>query len=200
MKVGNGEIDAASVILAIKNQIPPMSAAISTVFDHWTDLVCRDGRIPDRQTISPEAMSSALAHVWLCDFDAANDRFVYRLGGEHVISSLGHGVRGRYLDEITKPAVYPRVHAYFRKCVDLPAVLHVSGRIYAEQARIAIGERLMLPYRAGSVEVAGIIGAIFRRWSDQEPDADAETPNPTRRHIYFHLGTGAVEMEDVILS
>lgn len=200
MKVGDGEQDAVSIILAIKNQMTGTPLAISTVFDHWADLVSREGRIPDRRAISPEAMAAALAHVWLCDFEAANDRFVYRLGGEHVTSNLGGGVRGRYLDELTDPVAYPRVHAYFRKCVDLPAVLHVSGRIYTEQSRIAIGERIMLPYRDGSSAIAGILGATFRKWSGPEVNGDAESRNNNRRHSYFRLTDGTQEVEDVIVS
>lgn len=199
MKVGDGEHDAASVIRKIKTQIASMSPAIETVFQHWADLVTREGRIPDRRAISPDAMATALPHVWLCDFEVENDRFRYRLGGEHVTSSLGSGVRDRYLDELTDAAVYPRVHAYFRKCVDLPAVLHVSGRIYAEQSRVAIGERIMLPYRDTTGAVAGILGATFRKWSDQESGPDAEPPASSRRHVYFHLGDGAAEVEDISL-
>jgi hypothetical protein len=199
MQVGNADHEPLLVVQNIKNQLMPMSPGLATVFDHWMNLVSASGRVPNRQEISPEELATTLSHVWLCDFDAESGRFRYRLGGEHVTTDLGSGMRGRYLDELTDPDVYPRVHAYFRKCVDLPAVLYVSGRIYAEQSRVAIGERIMLPYSADSGPVSGILGATFRNWSDTDPGHGEEIAITSRRHVYFHLADGSSEVEDITL-
>jgi hypothetical protein len=200
MKIGDSEHDPTSVMFRIKSEIELTSPIITMVFDHWANLTEVDGRIPDRRAISPDTLSTALAYVWLCDFDREVDRFRYRLAGEHVTSNLGSGVRGRYLDELTASDVYPRIHAYFRKCVDLPAALHVSGRIYAEQSRVAIGERVLLPYSDSTGEVTGILGATFRQWTDRDTPTVGDSNNDSRRHMYFHLSNGASEVEDFTLA
>lgn len=200
MKVGDSEHDTASVVRLIRSQITPMAPTTATVFDHWLDLVSSQGHVPHRHAISPEAMATALSHVWLCDFDASNGRFRYRLAGEQVTSNLGAGVRGRYLDETSDPAIYPRVRAYFLKCVDLPAVLHITGRIYAEHSRVAFGERLMLPYAVGDGAIAGILGVTFRKWIDQSLDSDADLSANSQRHVYCRLGDGSTEVDTVSLS
>ena len=38
-------------------------------------------------------------------------------------------------------------------------MLHILGRIYAEHTRVAVGERIMLPYGDGNGTVTGILGA-----------------------------------------
>lgn len=188
-----------AVIDVIRNQLPTPADEVAPVLAHWLDLFTRSGGIPDRRHFSPEAMHLALPHVWLCDFSRTDDRFRYRLGGEQVVASLGGPLRGRYLDEITDPETYPRVHAYFRRCVDLPAVLHISGRIYAEQSRVANGERLMLPYVDGADAVAGILGATLRRWGDQDQAGGLERQPGSRRHLCIRLDDAGVEREDFMI-
>ena len=190
------KLPLGAVSKAIRNELSNLAAEIAAVLDHWLELFTQSGAIPDRRAFSPEAMSTALPHVWLCDFSRSEDRFKYRLGGEQVVASLGGLLRGRYLDEVTDPETYPRVHDYYRRCVDLPAVLLISGRIYAEQSRVANGERLMLPYVDGSDSVAGIIGATFRRWGDEAQTDGLERRPGSRRHVYIHLNDARVERED----
>ncbi|MBL6599756.1 MAG: PAS domain-containing protein [Alphaproteobacteria bacterium] len=192
--------DTPSAILdVIRSELSNLANEVMPVLSHWLDLFARHGGLPDRRDFSPEAMKTALPHVWLCDFSRLEDRFRYRLGGEQVVASLGGPLRGRYLDEVTDPEAYPRVHAYFRKCVDLPAALRISGRIYAEQSRVATGERLMLPYVDGSEEVAGILGATFRRWDNQNQPNGLERKPGSRQHLWINLDHAEVEQEDHVV-
>jgi len=190
------KLPPGAVSQAIRNELSNLTAEVMPVLDHWVELFIQSGGIPDRRAFSPEAMTAALPHVWLCDFSRSEDRFRYRLGGEQVVASLGGLLRGRYLDEVTDPETYPRVHDYYRRCVDLPAILLISGRIYAEQSRVANGERLMLPYVDGSNIVAGILGATFRRWGDPDQASGVEWRPGSRRHLYIHLDDARVEQED----
>lgn len=199
--MNSGDDTGAKTAVAdtIKRELSSLASEVSPVLVHWLDLFRKRGGIPDRRDISPEAMPTALAHVWLCDYSRAEDRFRYRLGGEHVVASLGGRIKGRYLDELTDPLTYPRVHAYFRQCVDRPAVLLISGRIYAEQSRIAIGERLMLPYVDQSETVSGIFGATIREWHDQGRESEPDLGPGSRRHLCIHLDSGRVETEEIPL-
>ncbi len=66
-----------------------------------------------------------------------------------------------YLDEITDVNAYPRVHEYFEKCVNLPAIIHVGGTLYSEREEKGSGERLMLPCASEAGEVKFIFGATI---------------------------------------
>jgi len=197
----SADTNQASRVVAdvIRNQLPHLAKEVAPVLAYWLELFTRRGGVPDRRHFSPEGLRLALPHVWLCDFSRTDDRFRYRLGGEQVVASLGGVLRGRYLDEVTDPEAYPRVHAYFRRCVDVPAVLHISGRIYAEQSRVENGERLMLPYIDGSDAVAGILGATFRRWGDQDQAGGLERQPGSRRHLCIRLDNAEVEQEDFMI-
>jgi hypothetical protein len=170
------------------------------VFKHWADLFLDQDGVPDQRTISPEALKSALPHVWLCDYDHQADRFQYRLAGEHVTTSLDTGMRGRFLDVLTKASIYPRVYAYFGKCVEMPAALHISDWLYAEQSKIALGERVMLPYGDGTGDVTGILGATIRQWGNQITDDETDPSSHSRRYVYYRLSDGMPEIEDVNFS
>lgn len=183
----------SEAVSRIDAQIEIVSPVIATVFAHWRDLARSANGIPLRTAISPMAMPSALPHVWLCDHEADSGRFLYRLAGEHVRASQGQQMNGRHLDEFTEAEAYPRIHSYFMRCVETPAVVHIIGRIYAEQARVASGERIMLPYARDDGSVGGILGATARQWKDQSTRR-SPFPSDIRRHTYFDLTTGAREV------
>ncbi len=195
-----GEGETSPFLRRVDRELSGFTGEVSVVLRHWLELYTRAEGIPDRRDVSPDAMKSALSKVWLCDFVPAEDRFRYRLAGENVIASFGTAIRGRHLDELTDAAAYPRVHAYFKKCVEAPGVLLITGRIYAEQSRVAMGQRLMLPYGDGSGAVTGILGVTLRVWHDRAITGHTDPSHELRRHVFIRIADGKVEREDFRLS
>lgn len=170
------------------------SPIISEVFLHWSEIARAANGIPDRRAISPHRIKAALPHIWLCDHESETARFRYRLAGEHVIANANQPIRGRYLDHITDRLAYSRVRAYFLQCVEHPAILHIVGRLYTEKARVAVGERIMLPYGDGGGAVTGILGATVRQWQDRHV-GELGFPADTRLHTLYRLDNGEIETE-----
>ncbi len=135
------------------------------LLQYWFSLR-KDGLVPSQADIDPLDFSYVLSEVWLCDYLPDTDRFQYRLMGERVRDRYQSGVKGKFLDAITDAKTLPRVHGYFRKCVDLPAIVHVQGMIYSELERPARGERLMLPFRDAEDRATFILGATTHTWDN----------------------------------
>lgn len=124
----------------------------------------RERDMPARRDIDPAEIPRLLPFVWLCDYLPDSRRFRYRLMGDHVRDAYDSNATGRYLDEMVSPGAKDRVLYYFRKAVDLPCVVHIHGRLYAEAKTPAQGERILLPLSADGVHVDMILGATVHSW------------------------------------
>jgi hypothetical protein len=149
--------------------------------------------MPSRRQIDPVEFGSILPRIWLCDYEPESDRFRYRLTGEKVAKRFGHKLSKHYLDDNTDPDYYPRVHRYYRNVVDLPAVLYIYGRLYAETANPIHGERLLLPLSEDGRTVQSVIGATAEI-PRLEVDGERFLPE-YQKHIYVTLESGAVVEE-----
>lgn len=121
--------------------------------------------VPGVEAIDPAGFHYLLEQVWLCAVEESPREFRYRIAGEHVRAAYHGPLIGRTLREITPASVSGRVHGYFDAVVDRPAIVHVVGRIYAEESAPARGERLILPFadpRSG--RVTRILGATVHSW------------------------------------
>lgn len=145
-------------------------------------LGARNGRpVPPASAIDPTAFPTALSIVWLCTVEENPRDYRYQLIGEHVRVAYDRYPRNRTLREITEPHTLERVMGYFDKAVDLPAVVHVAGRIYAESARPARGERILLPFSDGDDgRVTRILGATVHSWEIQGYGAEAAPERQVR--------------------
>jgi hypothetical protein len=121
--------------------------------------------VPGVAAIDPTRFHYLLEQVWLCAVEDSPREFRYRLAGDHVRAAYTGPLIGRTLREITPASVAARVLGYFDIVVDMPAVVHVVGRIYTEESTPARGERLILPFadpRSG--RVTRILGATVHSW------------------------------------
>jgi hypothetical protein len=134
---------------------------------YW--LKARAGAVmPPVDAIDPSRFSFVLPQVWLCAVEEDPREFRYRVAGDHILAAYDGPVIGRTLTEITEPAVIGRVREYFNRVVDLPAIVHVVGRVYAEEPRPARGERIMLPFADPETgRVLRILGATVHSWESR---------------------------------
>ncbi|NQW08660.1 MAG: PAS domain-containing protein [Alphaproteobacteria bacterium] len=149
-------------------------------------LEARDGAaVPPVTAVDPMAFRDVLDAVWLCDVEDEPRDFRYRLAGEHVRSAHDQNMTGRRLSELTPPAAWPRIREYFSYVVDLPAVVHMIGRIYSEADRPASGERLILPFADPDTgRSARILGATLHSWDRRGvPNPDTEVPDRQERTV-----------------
>ncbi|WP_339848557.1 PAS domain-containing protein [uncultured Nisaea sp.] len=164
------------------------------LLQHWRSIM-EENRLPSRNKIDPSQLAPVLPSIWLCDFMREENRFRYRLTGEKVAKRFGHKLSKHYLDDLTDPSYYPRVHRYYRNAVDFPAVLYIYGRLYAETANPIHGERILLPLSDDGLGVHGLIGAT----AEIIPRQNREAPYlpEFQKHVYVTLETGAIVEESL---
>lgn len=131
---------------------------------YWLDV--RGGAtVPAAAALDPARFRDLLEQVWLCAVEESPREYRYRLVGDHVRAAYDGPLVGRTLRELTDPASVARVLGYFDRVVDEPAVVHVVGRVYAEDVRPARGERLILPFADPATgRVTRILGATVHSW------------------------------------
>lgn len=144
-----------------------------------------DKSIPPVTAIDPMGFRDVLEAVWVCDVEDEPRDFRYRLAGEHVRAAYDQRMSRRRLSEITPPEAWPRIREYFCYAVDLPAVVHMFGRIYSEADRPASGERLILPFADSDTgRPIRVLGATLHSWEQRGvPNADTEVPKRQERTI-----------------
>lgn len=133
------------------------------LIQYWM-AAARDRDMPARRDIDPAEIPRLLPFVWLCDYLSESRRFRYRLMGDHVRDAYDCNITGRHLDEMVPSDAQQRVFYYFHKVVEVPCVVHVSGRLYAEAKAPAQGERVLLPLSSDGSGVDMILGATVHSW------------------------------------
>ena len=131
------------------------------LLDHWTELRA-PGTIPDRRDIDPIELTGALEHIFLIDLMPDSARLRYRLAGEEINSRYEISIVGRHLDEITPADAVKRVETYFRACPEGPALVLLSGILFAERETPSYGERLLLPLRDQDSGALGLVGITLQ--------------------------------------
>lgn len=137
------------------------------LMDYW--LEARAGAVaPSVQAIDPLRFPYILEQVWLCAVEENPRNFRYRIAGDHVRAAYAGPLVGRTLSEITNIKVIDRVMRYFNLAVDVPAVVHIVGRIYTEEPRPARGERMILPFADPVTgRVTRLLGATVHSWESR---------------------------------
>lgn len=143
---------------------------------YWLD--ARGGRaVPSVDAIDPSKFRYVLEQVWLCAVEDEPRDFRYRVVGEHIRAAYTEPLVGRTLSEVTDRSVIERVMGYFNLVVDGPTVVHVIGRVYAEEDSPARGERLILPFvEPDTGRVTRVLGATVHSWERRGVGPDGEIP------------------------
>lgn len=142
---------------------------IRRILEHWFDLKV-DKPMPSFQQLDPINISYALEIVWIVDVENEPRDFRYRLIGEHIRTAYAENIVGKTLRDIIDPDIEERVYGYYNRVVDEPAVVHIVGRVYAEDRQPARGERIILPLSDGEGDpgaVARLLGATIHSWADK---------------------------------
>lgn len=132
-------------MIELRDRIPDFeNPIILQLFNYWRGL-CREGKPPGREGIDPLAIPRVLPCIWIYDWQE-DGRFLCRLAGENIRTTLGRKVIGEYMDQFVGDPGYPILKDQYEAVLTLPAVGHTVGNVYtAGTPRYGVGERLILP-------------------------------------------------------
>src|SRR3546814_12327047 len=78
-------------------------------------------------------------------------------------------LRGRYQDEFAAPGGREEHLARMRAFMEIPAINHAVGEVYAFNRRQGFGERLLLPLASDGRTADALIGATSYDWKAPTP-------------------------------
>src|SRR3546814_20070702 len=87
--------------------------------------------------------------TFVCDYERDTARLRYRLVGEDIAEMYPAPSRGRYQDAFAAPGGREEHLARMRAFMEIPAINHAVGEVYAFNRRQGVGERLLLPLAIG---------------------------------------------------
>ena len=165
------------------------------VLTYWAQLRAAAGsELPDRNDIDPIEIRHTLPHVYLMELEPETGRLLYRLAGDEINSRYKQSINGKYLDELTLPSAIDRVQGYFERCMRDPAIIQITGILYAEHDAPGFGERLVLPLRISKRDTFGVLGVTLQ--VRQFPNALAAQEGYRQLRRTISLETGAVDITD----
>lgn len=142
---------------------------------------------PPVSAVGLERFEDIADGLWMCDVvegDPAG-RFRYRHAGATIRQSYGRDITGETIEQITEDVARARVVGYFSAAVDRPALVHVKGRLFAENRTAMIGERLMLPLFAEDEDRAVRILGVTLHTLAAQPGQPVPPPMP--RQVRTHI-------------
>lgn len=133
------------------------------LLDHW--LECAAETPPTRWSIDPTKLLRCLPHIFLMAFERGSRSLSYILAGEEVQAGYETTLKDQSLSDVVPDDVRAEVSEYFLACVEGPAIIILSGRLYQERLQPGLGERLLLPLFSDDErqEPAGLIGLTHKR-------------------------------------
>ncbi|WP_306044206.1 PAS domain-containing protein [Nioella sp. MMSF_3534] len=153
-----------------------MGSVVSTVMTHWTSLR-RDGGIPRRADLDPQALAPALPNAFLLERPRP-DAVRFRLAGQHLHHTMGMDVRGmplRAFFEIPdRKRLMEKVFQVFSDpaIVDLELVSDAQGRAILE------GRMCLMPLTGPEGQINRALGVLV---------TDGLVGLPPRRFRIRHL-------------
>lgn len=120
--------------------------------------------IPASGAIDLRRLKSAVPHLFMLSMEGGSGRLRITVAGAAIEEVFGRSLVGTYLDMLGNPSVNTRVSPYYAAVLTQPCIVHVSGRLYAESRRPAMGERILLPLVEHGKVPSGILGATHVTW------------------------------------
>jgi len=128
------------------------------VLRHWAAHRPGPGQTMPRAALDPVAIKSCLPHIWLAQYMADLDDFVFRLSGEQVNEAWGLSITGKRPRDFMTPASAAAAGMIYHRILFTPA-LHVGYRRIAPAERQEKGaERLVVPLCDAGGQPWGIFG------------------------------------------
>lgn len=148
---------------------------------HWAEQ--RGGLLMPRSALDPAAIKPCLPHIWLAQYQPAEDDFVFRLAGEQVNEAWGINVAGKRPRDFMPAASAVTAGGIYRRILFTPAV-HVSFRRIEPSERQEKGaERLVVPLSDADGGPWGIAGMSLYHFN---PVTQAALPPSVRPDVTYY--------------
>ncbi|MCR9256954.1 MAG: PAS domain-containing protein [Alphaproteobacteria bacterium] len=125
---------------------PPFGVCLS-VFEHWLKLraeSARPDRLPTRDQIDMLTLPRETL-PWFFIHQREGDRYLNRLAGTAMVEAIGFETRGRYLDEMMAPALYPERKALLDRCAEQAVCVHYRATLAAADREHVGFSRILFP-------------------------------------------------------
>ena len=128
------------------------------LLNHWLDRR-GDEAVPLRSAIDPAALAPALPAIWICEYVPDVGRFRTRLAGEDINRFYGRNIAQTYFEDIAAEPFLSTIIRRYRRIIEEPAIMYLTGHIYLANESRVVGERLGLPLRTEDGRITQVIGA-----------------------------------------
>lgn len=142
--------------------------------------------MPRRGDLDPLAFPSLLSHIWLLEYVASRNIYIYRLAGEHINEIFGFSLRGKSLSQVIPEDMLEIVRNRFEHVRRAPGACHAKGCVYLRVGRYRSGERLILPLADENGVPGYILGATIYRI--EESPAGSRPCKPEMQETKLSLG------------
>lgn len=116
---------------------------------HWID--CRTGTaLPQRPPFNPLLLPRELQSIQLHERHA-DDRYLCRVSGSHIVAVLGFESTNRYIDEVISAAQLKSRTALLNEALDLGRPIFYSGMLAIRGSEWRGMRRLLLPFMKGDM-------------------------------------------------
>jgi hypothetical protein len=101
--------------------------------------------MPSWADIRPSAIANQLPFVWCYFYDAEQDDFIGRLGGEAIARVFGRPIKGAKLSELFPIVGREQMAARLKRVMTEPALVSGFGRLFQQDDHHGVGERIIMP-------------------------------------------------------
>ena len=160
-----------------------VSANLKAVAEHW-NLARGEKPMPYWSDIRPASIAKQLSLVWCYDYDAEQDEFIGRLGGEAISRIFGRPIRGAKLSELAPIVGLEKMKSRLRRVMQEPALVSGYGAMFTQLDRYGVGERIVMPLAAEGSHPKAVFGATEYRIHGLIP---SEMSKVVDRETWFSL-------------
>jgi hypothetical protein len=167
------------------------SPDLRAIVAHWNN-ARGTRRMPSWSDLRSATIVKQLPIVWCYVYDAEEDDFLGRLGGEAIICISGKSIGGTKLSEFSPIIGYERLIARAKRVMRDPALVRGYGPMTMQLTRYGIGEGIIMPLGADGDTGDAILGATDCRLNGHVP---SEAERTAEVEDWWSLGQeGAIEV------
>jgi hypothetical protein len=156
-----------------------MRPELANLYEVWQQ-AGREGRLPSRADIGPEALKPWLRNVALIDVERAPLRFRRRLVGTKIVDYHGADRTGQYLSERESETIDSRFYEDYVACATRGIAVHRAERSCDAAGNTIRWERVLLPLARNGRDPDMILVGLYRDVLHRRPSLPLRLPRVDR--------------------
>jgi hypothetical protein len=149
-----------------------VSTDLKAIAQHWNSARGKN-LIPRWTDIRPASIARQLRIVWCYSYDADQNEFIGRLGGEAITRIFGRSMKGAKLSELTPIIGRDNLALRLKRVMQEPALFSAFGPMFMHGEQYGVGEQIIMPLASDGVVRDTVIGATdykMRRYLPSDLD------------------------------